>query len=127
MGNQASCAMEEALSQEETYENERPRGSHSRKRAGARSGSVTHLVSRSFADTRSLEEGALLAERIDPQIASRIRVMAAQLLADQNFHEEVRRDAWEKMTRQEHKEMLEETPKELREHICNEILMQPPV
>jgi uncharacterized protein YaaW (UPF0174 family) len=53
--------------------------------------------------------------------------MAAQLLADQNFHEEVRRDAWEKMTRQEHKEMLEETPKEHREHICNEILMQPPV
>jgi hypothetical protein len=67
-----------------------------------------------------------LAERIDPQIVSRIRVMAAQLLADQNFHEEVRRDAWEKMTRQEHKEMLEETPKELREHICDEILMQPP-
>jgi hypothetical protein len=94
----------------------------------------------------SVEEGAFLAERIDPDIVCRIRDMAAQLakreyprvwigepgitpeqlLADQNFDEEARRDAWEKMTRQERKEILEETPEDLREHISDEILMQPP-
>jgi hypothetical protein len=94
----------------------------------------------------SVEEGAFLAERIDPEIVSRIRDMAAQLaereyprvwigepgitpaqhLADQNFDEEERRDAWEKMTLQERKEILEETPEELREHVSDEMLMQPP-
>ena len=87
-----------------------------------------------------------MAERIDPEIVCRIRDMAAQLaereyprvwigesritpvqvLADQNIDEEERRDAWEKMTRQERKEILEETPEELREHISDEMLMQPP-
>jgi hypothetical protein len=87
-----------------------------------------------------------LAERIDPEIASRIRDLAAQLaereyprvwigepgitpaqhLADLNFVEEERRDAWETMTRQERKEMVEETPEDLREHISDEVLMQPP-
>ena len=87
-----------------------------------------------------------MAERIDPELVSRIRDMAAQLaereyprvwigepgitpvelLADQNYVEEERRDAWEKMTQQRRKEILEETPEELREHISDEMLMQPP-
>ena len=95
----------------------------------------------------SVEEGAFLAERIDPELVSRIRDMAAQLaereyprvwigepgitpvqhLADQNFVEEEWRDAWEKMTRQARKEILEETPEELREHISDEMLMEPPL
>ena len=50
-----------------------------------------------------------------------------QLLANQNIDEEERREAWEKMmTQQERKEVLEETPEDLREHISDEILMQPP-
>ena len=94
----------------------------------------------------TVEEGAFLAERIDPEIVSRIRDMAAQLaerayprvwigepgitpqqhLANQNFDEEQRRDGWEKSTRQERKEILEQTPEELREHLSDEMLMQPP-
>jgi hypothetical protein len=99
-----------------------------------------------FAGAWSVEEGVLLTDRIDPEIISRIRGMAAQLaereyprvwigepgitpeqqLAIQNFDDEERRDAWEKMTQQERKEILEETPEELREHVSDEMITRPP-
>ena len=70
---------------------------------------------------------AQLAKREYPRVwIGEPGITPVQHLANQNFDEEARRDDWEKLTRQERKKILEETPEDLREHISDEMLMQPP-